>query len=198
MATSARLGETERARWEDIREDRTFVRLRGTKTELSDRFVPIAGQAAMTLLSHAVTNAQGEGGMLFQPWTNHRRDIADACKRASIERCSPNDLRRTFATWLRRAGISPDLIAPAMGHVDSRMVERVYGRLTPEQLRENLIAKMLPACSAGSTDSTKLGGFGGQLPHSADSQAAYFTGSEVPRAGIEPATRGFSVPCSTD
>ena len=120
VATSARLGETERARWEDIREDRTFVRLRGTKTELSDRFVPIAGQAAMTLLSHAVTNAQGEGGMLFQPF------------------------------------------------------------------------------SAGSTDSTKLGGFGGQLPHSADSQVADFTGSEVPRAGIEPATRGFSVPCSTD
>src|SRR5258708_14182900 len=135
VASSARWGETERARWKHVHEDRTFVRLRGTKTELSDRFVPIAGAAAYTLLDYALLNARGEAGMLFKPWTNDRRDLGDACRRAGIEHCSPNDLRRTFATWLRRSGISPDLIAPAMGHADTRMVERGYGPLTPEQLR---------------------------------------------------------------
>src|SRR5205085_302848 len=124
--------------------------------------------------------------------------IGDACRRAAIEHCSPNDLRRTFATWLRRSGVSPDLIAPAMGHADSRMVERVYGRLSPEQLRENLIAKMLPACSAGSTDSANPAGSGGQQPAAEVTQTTENTAVVVPRGGIEPPTRGFSVPCSTD
>lgn len=59
-----------------------------------------------------------------------------------IRRCSPNDLRRTCATWLRAAGVSPELIAPAMGHADTRMVERVYGRLPVEDLRRRLAEPM--------------------------------------------------------
>jgi len=58
-----------------------------------------------------------------------RRDLRAACTKLKIPRCSPNDLRRTCATWLRAAGTPPHLIAPLMGHADSRMVERVYGRL---------------------------------------------------------------------
>ena len=64
-----------------------------------------------------------------------------ACARAGIERCSPNDLRRTCATWLRAAGVAPDLIAPVMGHADTRMVERVYGRLSPQALATRLAAE---------------------------------------------------------
>ena|GEM_PF-3809021 len=43
---------------------------------------------------------------------NGVRDLAQACDRAGIEPCTPNDLRRTCATWLRQAGAAPDLIAP--------------------------------------------------------------------------------------
>jgi hypothetical protein len=73
--------------------------------------------------------------------------------------------RRTCATWLRAAGTPPHLIAPLMGHADSRMVERVYGRLEPSALAQ-LIAEATGTTSAGSqqtgTDRLRFGGLGGR------------------------------------
>jgi hypothetical protein len=62
---------------------------------------------------------------LFRPWANVRRDLAAACERAHIERCSPNDLRRTFGNWQVVAGVPLFLFAMAMGHKDTRMLKRV-------------------------------------------------------------------------
>ena len=73
-------------------------------------------------------------GRLFAPWPNVRRDLAAAAARAGVPRCSPNDLRRTYGSLLRVAGVAPHLIGQAMGHADSRMVERVYGRLGADEL----------------------------------------------------------------
>ncbi len=83
------------------------------------------------ILSHA----EGEGGVLFRPWGNSRRDLPQACERAGILAVRANDLRRTFGTWLRLHGVAPHFIGVAMGHADSRMVERVYGRMHEENLR---------------------------------------------------------------
>ena len=71
---------------------------------------------------------------MFAAWSNVRRDLHAACDRAKIPRCSPNELRRTFADWLVEAGVSLHTIAPMMGHKDTRMLKRVYGKQTPEQL----------------------------------------------------------------
>ncbi len=138
-----------------------------------------------------------------------------------LERCSPNDLRRTFASWQVEAGVPLFPIAQAMGHKDTRMLERVYGRQTPEQLAAIMARAMgltqgvcstfvaAPLDSAGSSgpdglrataDSTEP-----ESPKYSEAQRTLqstgprmFERVEVPGAGIEPATRGFSVPCSTD
>jgi hypothetical protein len=103
-----------------------------------------------------VEHAQGTGGLFFRRWSNVRRDLIEACVRAGIPPCSPNELRRTCATWLRAAGAPPDLIAPVMGHADTRMVERVYGRLSPSDLRGRLASALgLPDCSAFATNSVE-------------------------------------------
>ena len=39
-----------------------------------------------------------------------RRDLHDACARAKLEPCSPNDLRRSFAHLLRNAGAPVELL----------------------------------------------------------------------------------------
>ena len=67
------------------------------------------------------------------------------CGRSGSSRCSPDDLRRTCATWLRQDGAPPDLIAPVMGHADTRMVERVYGRLPLQDLEQRLAASLQTA-----------------------------------------------------
>jgi integrase len=138
IATSANWGETENALREDIAPGFGSVLIRGTKRATRFREVPIVSHDQRSLLEHAAKFSQGVDGALFRPWQNARRDLQAACKRAGIESVSPNDLRRTCATWLRAQGAPPHLIAPVMGHVDSRMVERVYGRLPTDQLAQRL------------------------------------------------------------
>ena len=141
LATGARLGESDRARPEDIALSERGVALRGTKTEASLRRVPIVGFGE-PLMEHALAYANGRDGTLFSKWGNVRRDLAEACERAGIEKVSPNDLRRTFGTWLRQHGVEPHLIGAALGHTDSRMVERVYGRMPADSLTAVLQARL--------------------------------------------------------
>ena len=107
---------------------------------------------------------------------------------------------------LRLAGVEPANIAPIMGHADSRMVERVYGKVTPMDLASKLSARLNGAAliapdpspfavlylygSEGETGTRRRRG------HSPD--LAFSAGKPVPRDGIEPPTRGFSIPCSTN
>lgn len=99
--------------------------LRGTKTEGSDRLVPIAAELRPWLEAAA---EEGDGFVL-QAWGNVRRGIKAACKRAGVPACTPNDLRRTFASWLKQAGVDSLAVAKLMGHASTRMVDLVYGQL---------------------------------------------------------------------
>lgn len=139
VATGCRLGEAFRAQRSHIQLSKGLVFLVSTKTKRKargDRYVPVTALTRQ-LLDHVLAATNGRT-TLFDPWSNINRDIADACESIGILRCSPNDLRRTHGTWLRNAGVDPQLIGAALGHVDSRMVERVYGRLTPDHLKKLL------------------------------------------------------------
>ncbi len=111
----------------DVDKEKWIVRLRGTKRDTRDRFVPIVSFARGWL-------TQAFAYYPFDRWSNIRRDLHAACDEAGIAHCSPNDLRRSMATLLRARGVEPSLIGTYLGHKDSRMAERVYGRLAPDQL----------------------------------------------------------------
>jgi integrase len=135
LATGARWSESVRARREDVDLEGCRVYLRGTKTDLARRTVPVVPSFA-SFLAQALAGTTTEAEQMFRPWTNVRRELSAACTRAGIAAVSPNDLRRSCATWLRGAGVAPDLIGAFLGHKDSRMVERVYGRLPADILGE--------------------------------------------------------------
>lgn len=140
VATGARWGESVRARIrEDVREG-AMVHLRGTKTALARRTVPVP-PVMRGALAWALANAHGDR---FAPWGNVRRDLGVACTHLGIAPVTPNDLRRTFGVWLRKSGLTPDLIGLAMGHTTSRMAELVYGRIGPADL-DRLITERAPA-----------------------------------------------------
>jgi integrase len=136
LATGATYpSELEKLRKGDINTTTWMVHLRGTKRETRDRRVPIVPFARAWL-------TQALPYMPFEKWTNVRRDLHVACDAAGIAHCSPNDLRRSVATLLRARGVEPQLIGAYLGHADSRMAERVYGRLAPEQLAHLLAARL--------------------------------------------------------
>jgi hypothetical protein len=216
VATSACWRETELARRGDVGEGLATVLLRGTKRKTRFRTAPIVSPAQKSLLAYALEHARGIGDALFLPWANGRRDLIDACEDATIERCSPNDLRRTFASWQVEAGVPLFPIAQAMGHKDTRMLERVYGRQTPERLAA-LMARAMgltqDVCSrvvAAAPDPAGSGGSDGLGTGATSAATAAPKNSEAPRTsrsagplmyeragvpggGIEPPTRGFSV-----
>lgn len=104
-----------------------LVTVHGSKTAHRQRTVPILAPFR-SLLERAVK------GMPFAPWDSIRRDLGVACKRAGVAKVTPRDLRRSTGRILRAMGVEPSLIGPMLGHADSRMVEKVYGRLEPKEL----------------------------------------------------------------
>src|SRR5262249_27536140 len=117
------------------------------------------------------------------------------------------DLRRTYATWWRHHGVATADIASLLGHKDSRMVERVYGRMDPHSLGRALqrrldaseAVKPSPTpenrCSAFVADASVLER--NQTPLT-NQEVAFLSKKVVSGDGIEPPTRGFSVLCSTN
>jgi len=162
IATSANWGESTRAQRGDIDLVKGEVKIRGTKNKYRERSVPIVG-VAWTLLREVAawseaTDPEHTQRLLFAPWGSVRGDLLRLCERISIPPFSPNDVRRTTAKWLRNAGVEPQLIAPVLGHRDSRMVERVYGRIDTQALGDALRARLAAhAETKKPTGESKLG-----------------------------------------
>jgi integrase len=180
---AARDSEWQRVERHHVDLDGTLI-LPGTKTEGAHREIPLRDHGPLrALLDHALEVMPDEQRYLFPAWSNIRRDLHEACDRvkakllaeadklavngrkkeaAALKRevelfpmVSPNDLRRTFGTWCRVQGMPTDRIAVLLGHADSRMVERVYGRIDARQLGPELGrvfgALDLPAITVPST-----------------------------------------------
>ena len=131
LATGARLSEARRITWADFTPP--IVHLPGRKTARSDRYLAISAELAALLES-----ARGApSAPMFGPWLQMNRDIKRACRRADIAPCSPNDFRRTFATWHRENGTDPPTVAALMGNSPA-MVNGIYARPS----RAMLIAAM--------------------------------------------------------
>lgn len=183
VATGSRWGESLRARAEDVADG--LVRVRGTKTATSAASVPVL-PSTVHLLAWALERAARPGtGRLFAAWGNVRRDLAAACRTLGVLPVTPNDLRRTFGSWLRVGGAEISLVGAALRHADSRMAERVYARLTPHELGAALGRHVPPASHAGAGE----GSLGRLLAARHPGKPA----ESVPRDGIEPPTRGFSI-----
>jgi Phage integrase family len=150
-------------------------------------------------------------GPVIEPWGNDKRELARACARAGVRRVTPNDLRRTFATWLKQNGVDSAVVAAMMRHSSTAMVDRVYGKLDEASYRR-AIARLPggtpsahqaanPDCHAGVTSPAQSGGKHGtggtdaMLGPITDPQEESVTyGVRGVRAeGLEPSTSGLRV-----
>lgn len=189
---SPRHGELEALRWEMVDLARDVLRVPEGKT--------VSRVVAIHPVLRPWLEALDRGsGPVLARWSNVGRDLPAAATRAGIPfRVTPNDLRRTFASWLVQAGVSLYVVSRLLGHKSTRMVELVYGQLDDATL-VGAIAK-LPGCDAGVTRSVPRNGTPGAGGTSASplsivnsvEESAESATSVVPRVGIEPTTRGFS------
>ena len=136
--TAGRRSEIERLRWAHVDLNGGWLALPGTKTRDAERTLPLHPVLLASL--QAVPEAE-RTGPLVQPWPNVHKDLRAACERAGIEPVTPNDLRRTFASWLKQAGEDSMVVARLLGHTTTTMVERVYGHLVDDNFR-HAIAKL--------------------------------------------------------
>lgn len=133
LATGAELAAWWRAARSDYDEARALVQIHGTKRATRERAVPVLLAQCKELLAEALAGSDQAPPLLFAPWPNVGRDLKRACRAAGIAAVTPNDLRRSFATWHVEAGVPLDLLYRVMGHVDTTMLARVYGK--PDVLR---------------------------------------------------------------
>ncbi len=193
---SPRRGELESLQWEHVDFGRGVIRVPKGKT--------VARMIAIHPVLRPWLESMDRGsGPVVVPWTNVGRDLPAACKRAGVPRCTPNDLRRTFASWLVQAGSSLLVVSRLLGHSSTRMVDLVYGQLDEATLASAI--QRLPggsdSCAAGVTRDVPKPGAGGAggtttSPTSiVNSVENPLTSTEiaVPKDGVEPPTRGFSV-----
>jgi integrase len=215
IACGAELAALARARRDDVTwcpddPGRSVVHVRGTKNEHRNRIVPIATLEQALLLDFALRHSPGAGALLFPSLGNIRRDMHFLAKRAGVRAFSPHVLRHTLGKWLRSGGVDSATTGALLGHADGRMVERIYGRLDrAEDARSAIVAQYRPPASTATPTRAEgelflygNGGGSGAPRHpwqnGASTEAAIFAEDPVRRGGIEPPTRGFSVPCSTD
>jgi len=122
--------------------------------------------------------------------------------RAAIPHVSCNDFRRTFATSLGD-GAQPEMVtASRMGHASTAMVRRVYTKIGSAAQQRAVAA--LPSMPVLNAARAVAAGVAGPVRNPGSSGRPGRPGSQsssevvVPRDGVEPPTRGFSVPCSTN
>lgn len=129
--TGGRKSEIESIRCEDVDFDRGIIRIRGTKTGDADRWVPLPPPLRQVLLIEGVENRKGP---VVEKWGKVVRDLEAACKRAGIDKASPNDLRRTYGSWLVQAGVPLAVARRLMGHASVKMLDMVYGQVDQKTL----------------------------------------------------------------
>lgn len=132
FVSGARLSPSHRAQRADIDLASGLIRVRGTKTKAAKRIVPIGEHVAE--FARVAHDGAAPSGLAYAPWGNIRRDIARVCDRLKLPLGTPNDCRRSAATWLSERGAPSSTIAYFLGHTTSRLVEQVYGRIDGPKL----------------------------------------------------------------
>lgn len=129
MEVSVALGLKRR----DFNPQRKEVQARGTKTSSRDRIAKVADWAWPAVENHmALMTANAPLFPGINRWTasdKHR----EACRALEIEDYQLKDSRHSYAVRAIRAGAPFEVVAQQLGHADTTMVVRIYGRFKPSE-----------------------------------------------------------------
>lgn len=139
--SGARIGEASEACWGDVDRARDMLRIRGTKTETSERTIPIFPDLSSLLDRIAERqNRPPHNGTVGTHRVSPKdrifkihecqRTIDGACKRLGIARVTHHDFRHCFATTCIECGVDIPTVSRWMGHNDGgALAMKTYGHL---------------------------------------------------------------------
>lgn len=142
LVTGARFSELARLRVSDFDTANASVFIAESKSG-KPRHVPLPPGGAK-LFSKLVEGKKPNGLLLGQqtgePWgpATYRRAFGEAVQAAGLEHITFHELRHTYASTMVRAGVLMKIVAEALGHADTRMVEKHYGHLAPSYVAETI------------------------------------------------------------
>lgn len=128
LGTGVRISELAGAREEQLHVGAWIVPPSKGHAERTLPLSPESEQALRELvaINRTVMARNGRPLNISERWA---LDLLDwACPLAGVPAFDPHDLRRTFATECRRAGLPVTLIRDLMGHKDTQTTERYFGR----------------------------------------------------------------------
>ncbi|MCM1368645.1 MAG: tyrosine-type recombinase/integrase [Roseburia sp.] len=129
LLTGARPSEALRVAWKDI--SSATLRIRGTKTDVSDRSIPIS-----TALKELLNEIPRTGDRLFPYTYGTVRYYFDRLRCKLSFDMTLKDLRHTFGTRCLEAGVSMKTVQKWMGHSNYETTANIYSHITTDFERE--------------------------------------------------------------
>jgi integrase len=131
--SGARLREATALRWSDFDPARNRLTIAGTKTECSDRTIPIFPPlAALVSEMRARRGAEPADSRILRV-KECLGALKSACRRVGVKPLTHHDLRHLFATSCIESGVDVPTVSRWLGHSDGgALAMRIYGHLRQE------------------------------------------------------------------
>lgn len=137
--TAARVGAIMDLTWDRVDFERSQINLRlpDAVTRKGRAVVPMNGMVRATLqTAHEAAMSEfvvEHGGARVK---SIRTAFNAAKARAGLEGVTIHDVRRSAARFMVEAGVPMDKVAQMLGHSNTAMTEKVYGRFSPDHLHD--------------------------------------------------------------
>ena len=130
--SGARIGEARASAWGDVKFQDNMIWIHGTKSEDSDRLIPMPTALRDFLLRLKNESAEPPQGKILNT-DSAKKCLATACKKLEFPKFTHHDFRHFFATTCIESGVDIPTISRWLGHGDGgALAMRVYGHLQVE------------------------------------------------------------------
>jgi site-specific recombinase XerD len=130
--SGARIGEARVSAWDDVKFQSNMIWLHGTKSEDSNRQIPMPAALREFLLRLKGESSETPQGKILKT-DSAKKCLATACKKLDFTKFTHHDFRHFFATTCIESGVDIPTVSRWLGHSDGgALAMRVYGHLQVE------------------------------------------------------------------
>lgn len=131
LLTGCRRTEGLNVTWEDVDFEKKFIHIKGTKTDTSDRYLPLYSDLE-NLLNDIKHNSYWKNHIVTGKIFHHKPNYVTHTFKKYCPNHKLHDLRHTFATRCIECGISLKTVQLWLGHADFDTTANIYSHVLPD------------------------------------------------------------------